>query len=106
MAEDHYTEDDESRLMTPSEVASLFGVDTKTVTRWSKSGKLPPALRTLGGHRRYREAAVLAARAAASAGRGLIPAPRKPVDVEAGPVDDPSAMFDLGEKGVTKRSAK
>ncbi|PWH07720.1 MerR family DNA-binding transcriptional regulator [Brachybacterium endophyticum] len=40
-------------LLTPAEVARLFRVDPKTVTRWAQSGKLSP-LRTLGGHRRYR----------------------------------------------------
>lgn len=42
------------KLLTPSEVASLFRVDPKTVTRWAKAGKLT-SIRTLGGHRRYRE---------------------------------------------------
>ena len=46
-------------LLTPSEVATLFRVDPKTVTRWAKSGKLN-SIRTLGGHRRYREAEVRA----------------------------------------------
>lgn len=46
-------------LLTPAEVAQLFRVDPKTVTRWAKAGKLT-ALRTLGGHRRYREAEVRA----------------------------------------------
>ena len=41
-------------LLTPSEVASMFRVDPKTVTRWAKAGKLS-SIRTLGGHRRYRE---------------------------------------------------
>lgn len=41
-----------SDLMTPAEVAELFRVDPKTVTRWADSGKLS-AVRTLGGHRRY-----------------------------------------------------
>ncbi len=45
-------------LLTPSEVAKLFRVDPKTVTRWAKSGKLS-SIRTLGGHRRYRAAEVL-----------------------------------------------
>ena len=45
-------------LLTPSEVASLFRVDPKTVTRWAKAGKLT-AIRTLGGHRRYRQTEVL-----------------------------------------------
>lgn len=40
-------------LLTPGEVARLFGVDPKTVSRWADAGKLD-ALRTLGGHRRYR----------------------------------------------------
>ena len=44
-------------LMTPGEVASLFRVDPKTVTRWAKAGKLT-SIRTLGGHRRYRSAEV------------------------------------------------
>jgi len=42
------------RLLTPGEVAALFRVDPKTVTRWAKAGKLT-SIRTLGGHRRYRE---------------------------------------------------
>jgi len=44
-------------LLTSSEVATLFRVDPKTVTRWAKAGKLS-SIRTLGGHRRYREAEV------------------------------------------------
>jgi excisionase family DNA binding protein len=40
-------------------VASLFRVDPKTVTRWAKSGKLT-SIRTLGGHRRYKESEVKA----------------------------------------------
>jgi excisionase family DNA binding protein len=41
-------------LLTPAEVATMFRVDPKTITRWAKAGKLTSA-RTLGGHRRYRE---------------------------------------------------
>jgi excisionase family DNA binding protein len=40
-------------LLTPSEVAALFRVNPKTVTRWARSGKLN-AIRTLGGHRRFK----------------------------------------------------
>jgi excisionase family DNA binding protein len=50
---------DHEVLLTPSEVASLFRVDPKTVTRWAKSGKLT-SIRTLGGHRRYKESEVKA----------------------------------------------
>lgn len=44
-------------LLTPAEVAAMFRVDPKTVTRWAKAGKLT-SIRTLGGHRRYRESEV------------------------------------------------
>jgi excisionase family DNA binding protein len=40
-------------LLTPSEVAALFRVNPKTVTRWARAGKLD-AIRTLGGHRRFK----------------------------------------------------
>jgi excisionase family DNA binding protein len=46
-------------LLTPAEVASLFRVDPKTVTRWAKEGKLT-SIRTLGGHRRYKDSEVKA----------------------------------------------
>lgn len=46
-------------LLTPAEVAALFRVDPKTVTRWAKAGKLS-SIRTLGGHRRYRASEVQA----------------------------------------------
>ena len=49
----------EDRLMTPAEVAAAWKVDPKTVTRWARAGKLS-SIRTLGGHRRYREAEVIA----------------------------------------------
>lgn len=48
---------DGDELLTPSEVAALFRVDPKTVTRWAKAGKLT-SIRTLGGHRRYRASEV------------------------------------------------
>ncbi|ALD73264.1 excisionase [Trueperella pyogenes] len=49
----------ETELMTPSEVATFFRVDPKTVARWADSGKLP-SIRTLGGHRRFPRKEVLA----------------------------------------------
>ena len=48
---------DSEPLPTPAEVAAMFRVDPKTVTRWAKAGKLS-SIRTLGGHRRYRESEV------------------------------------------------
>lgn len=44
-------------LLAPSEVARLFGVDSKTVTRWARAGRLG-SVRTPSGHRRYRESEV------------------------------------------------
>jgi excisionase family DNA binding protein len=63
------TTDLAERLLTPGEVASMFRVDPKTVTRWAKAGKLD-SIRTLGGHRRFRESEVRALLT------GDVPAPR------------------------------
>ena len=43
----------QDRLLAPGEVAELFHVNPKTESRWAKQGRLP-AIRTLGGHRRFR----------------------------------------------------
>jgi excisionase family DNA binding protein len=40
-------------LLTPAEVGQMFRVSPKTVTRWARSGRIS-AVRTLGGHRRFR----------------------------------------------------
>ena len=42
----------DDKLLTRAEVARMFRVYPKTVTRWERSGKIS-AVRTLGGHRRY-----------------------------------------------------
>lgn len=52
-------------LLKPGEVAELFGVDPRTVTKWAKAGKLS-CIQTIGGHRRYKTAEVCAL---------LVPAP-------------------------------
>jgi excisionase family DNA binding protein len=42
-------------IMTLPEVASIFRVDPKTVSRWIKGGKIP-SVQTPGGHHRiYRD---------------------------------------------------
>ena len=56
-------------LMTPGQVAKLFAVDPKTVSRWANSGKIT-TVKTLGGHRRFR-AAEIRAMLAASQGSDL-----------------------------------
>jgi excisionase family DNA binding protein len=49
----------DTRLLTPAEVAGVFRVDVKTVTRWANAGRLT-SIRTLGGHRRFREDEIVA----------------------------------------------
>lgn len=49
----------EDELMTPGEVAALFKVSVKAVTRWANDGKLS-SIRTLGGHRRFKASEVRA----------------------------------------------
>lgn len=41
------------QLLKPGEVARLFSVDPRTVNNWAKRGLLT-AVKTPGGHRRYR----------------------------------------------------
>jgi excisionase family DNA binding protein len=43
----------DDRLLTVPEVAALFRVDPKTVTRWASAGRLP-CIRTPGGRARFR----------------------------------------------------
>jgi len=47
----------EDPFLTPGEVAAIFRVDPKTVTRWAAAGRLA-SVRTLGGQRRFRESVV------------------------------------------------
>jgi excisionase family DNA binding protein len=44
----------EERYISVTDVARIFAVSPKTITRWAREGKLP-CMRTLGGHRRYPE---------------------------------------------------
>ena len=44
---------DPQELLTSAEVATMFGVDRRTVVLWAKRGRLP-ALRTPGGQHRFR----------------------------------------------------
>lgn len=50
---------DQEHLLTPGEVAALFRVDPKTVTRWATAGRIS-SIRTPGGHRRFRQTEVAA----------------------------------------------
>lgn len=46
-------------LLTPGEVASMFRVDPKTVSRWANAGVIP-FFRTPRGHRRFPAAEIRA----------------------------------------------
>ncbi len=46
-----------AHLLTPGQVATLFGVTPKTIGRWDEAGILPGE-RTPGGHRRFPAPAV------------------------------------------------
>jgi excisionase family DNA binding protein len=48
----------EEVLLTPGQAAALLNVTTRTLGRWCREGQLVPAIRTIGGHRRFREADV------------------------------------------------
>lgn len=56
-------------LLTPREVAEIFGVRTTTIARWAREGRLTP-LPTPGGHRRYTHEAVLGVLEDAAPGAG------------------------------------
>lgn len=45
-------------VLTPGEVAVLFRVSPKSVTRWAARGEVP-SFRTVGGHRRFRRDDIL-----------------------------------------------
>jgi len=51
-------------LLTPRQVAALYGVDPKSVIRWAHEGRFPPGavVKTPGGHHKFKERAVLAMR--------------------------------------------
>ncbi len=53
------TLEDGDRLLTSGEVAAMFRVNPRTVSRWADLGRLTVVL-TPGGHRRFRESEVLA----------------------------------------------
>lgn len=49
----------DERLLTRGEVASLFRVDPQTVSRWAASGRIT-GVQTPGGTRRFRESEIRA----------------------------------------------
>jgi excisionase family DNA binding protein len=81
-------------LLTPGEVANLFRVDPKTVTRWAAAGRIS-SIRTPGGHRRFLESEV---RALLGAAEPATPAaqPTASVPPARAPRDSDSASPEVG----------
>lgn len=42
-----------SQMYKPKAAAAELGVRVETLRRWDREGKLRPAIKTAGGHRRY-----------------------------------------------------
>jgi excisionase family DNA binding protein len=74
----------DEHLLTPREVAALFGVRTTTIARWVREGRLG-SLATPGGHRRYRPADV----------RTLLEAAREERR-DQNPAEDTVRLYDQG----------
>jgi excisionase family DNA binding protein len=74
------------RLLTPGEVASLFRVDPKTVTRWAAAGRIN-SIRTPGGHRRFRESEIreLLRHDGSNVPSQAVPAPSPRIALETSP---------------------
>lgn len=70
------------RLLTPGEVATLFRVDPKTVTRWASAGRIG-SIRTPGGHRRFRESEVRALLLGGGSGTGAVAVPTQTTSTTA-----------------------
>lgn len=67
---------DGDRLLTPGEVAVLFHVDPRTVTRWAAAGRIG-SIRTPGGHRRFWESEVRTMLADLTSGATVAPVPAR-----------------------------
>jgi excisionase family DNA binding protein len=55
----HMDSNETEELLTPSEVAAMFRVNPKTVTRWARAGRIS-YIKTLGGHRRFKASEIRA----------------------------------------------
>lgn len=62
-------------MLTTQDVAAMFQVDPRTVSRWARRGLLPPAMVTPGGVRRWSSQAVAQALAAATAAAAVLDRP-------------------------------
>lgn len=48
----------EDEFLTIGQAAKVAKVSVDTIRRWEREGRIEPPIRTRGGHRRYRRAAV------------------------------------------------
>jgi excisionase family DNA binding protein len=56
------SEPENDELLSIEDVAEMLGVSTQTLRNWEKQGKLVPATRTAGNHRRYSRSQINAIR--------------------------------------------
>lgn len=75
-------QDELDPLLTPGEVALMFRVDPKTVTRWAAAGRIG-SIRTPGGHRRFYESEVRALLEGPRERGDLIPSQNDPAHRES-----------------------
>jgi excisionase family DNA binding protein len=90
-------------LLTPGEVARLFRVDPKTVTRWEKDGRLA-SVKTLGGHRRYPQTQINALLTAPGPGDGAVLLALEEVRDLATAHGDPTAAARISDLITTLRT--
>ena len=77
------------RMLRPREVAVLFKVDPKTVTRWAKTGRLSP-ITLPSGHRRYRATDVEALMSSSSRRIRMVESHVCPISGNSAPQPGPS----------------
>ena len=53
MADEQKQTNVNDKRFTPKQIAEWFKISTESLRNWERAGKIPPAVRTLGGHRRY-----------------------------------------------------
>lgn len=87
------------KLMTTKEAAAHLGVGTTTIKRWSDEGVLS-CVRTAGGHRRYRQADVLALQQDEANENSLTLAERLPTMSEEQLDSLPHGVIELDDAGL------
>jgi predicted site-specific integrase-resolvase len=89
------------KLLTSHQAAMLLNVWPHTLRRWEKAGKIKP-LHTPGGHRRYKEAQLIAL-IGAKTNQKKLPQEELVEDMIAIVTSFSARVYDKNGKGVTKK---